>query len=151
MAAYTHKSKYFYGHEVSQYGLENGFVDYGTLAKCFDAVLVNDITKLFYASINGEYNEVEEVNGSTTLYYSKSQDDFIDYDDIDDWDDIQEQTQEIYQYYIISDNGYQILKDCTDEIVFYLPALDVYVWGVTHWGTSWDYVLTDIKIELAEV
>ena len=22
----------------------------------------------------------------------------------------------------------------------------MYVWGVTHWGTSWDYVLTDIEI-----
>ena len=22
---------------------------------------------------------------------------------------------------------------------------DLYIWGVTHWGTSWDYVLTDIR------
>jgi hypothetical protein len=26
----------------------------------------------------------------------------------------------------------------------------MYIWGVTHYGTSWDYVLTDIKIELDE-
>lgn len=55
--------------------------------------------------------------------------------------------QEIYQYYIISYNGAEILKEWTDEIVFYNEELDMYVWGVTHWGTGWDYVLTDIKIE----
>ena len=148
MAKYTHKSKYFHGNKVSTYGLTNSYVDYRTLAKSFDAVLCNDVTKLFYNTINGEYNEVEMVNGSTTLYYSKSQDDFINYDAIENWEDIEEQTIEIYQYYIISDNGYRILKDCTDEIVFYIPVLDVYVWGVTHYGTAWDYVLTDIKIEL---
>ena len=57
---------------------------------------------------------------------------------------------EIFQYYIISDNGAEILKDYTDEIVFYNDVLDMYVWGVTHWGTSWDYVLTDIKLNCGE-
>jgi hypothetical protein len=35
--------KYFYGNEISAYGKKNGFVDYATLAKAFDAVLNNDI------------------------------------------------------------------------------------------------------------
>ena len=58
--------------------------------------------------------------------------------------------EDIFQYFIISDNGAEILKDYTDEIVFYNEALDMYVWGVTHWGTSWDYVLTDIKLNCGE-
>ena len=58
--------------------------------------------------------------------------------------------EEIFQYYIISDNGAEILKDYTNEIVFYNEALDMYVWGVTHWGTSWDYVLTDIRLNCGE-
>ena len=58
--------------------------------------------------------------------------------------------EEIFQYFIISDNGAEILKDYTNEIVFYNEALDMYVWGVTHWGTSWDYVLTDIKLNCGE-
>ena len=58
--------------------------------------------------------------------------------------------EEIFQYFIISDNGAEILKDYTDEIVFYNEALDMYVWGVTHWGTSWDYVLTDIRLNCGE-
>ena len=58
--------------------------------------------------------------------------------------------EEIFQYFIISDNGAEILKDYTDEIVFYNEALDMYVWGVTHYGTSWDYVLTDIRLNCGE-
>lgn len=52
----------------------------------------------------------------------------------------------IFQDYIISEQGYEFLSDYTDEIVFYNPKLDMYIWGITHFGTSWDYVLTDIKL-----
>jgi len=58
--------------------------------------------------------------------------------------------EEIYQYYIISDNGADILKRYTNEIVLYNAELDMYVCGVTHWGTSWDYVLTNIPCEKSE-
>jgi hypothetical protein len=129
MKNYTHKSKYFYGNEISEYGLKNGYVDYRTLAKAFDGVLINDITKLFYTEINGEYNEPELVNGC-------------------DYDEENDEYTEIYQYIVIDNNGVEILQELTDEIVYYLPILDCYVWGITHYGTSWDYVLTDIKIEL---
>ena len=57
---------------------------------------------------------------------------------------------EIFQYFIISDNGAEILKNWTNEIVFYNEELDMYVWGVTHWGTGWDYVLTDIRLNCGE-
>lgn len=50
---------------------------------------------------------------------------------------------EIFQYFIVSNNGADILADA-GEIVFYNETLDMYVWGVTHWGTSWDDVLTNI-------
>ena len=123
--------KYFYGHEISSYGVENNRVDYRTLAKCFEAVLCNDITKLFYSTINGEYNEIEYYNGT-------------DYNEEDDC------YYDVYQYYVISSYGAEILERYTDEIVYYLPAIDIYVWGITHFGTSWDYVLTDIKINEEE-
>lgn len=57
---------------------------------------------------------------------------------------------EIFQYYIISDEGARILKDWTNEILFYNEELDMYVWGVTHYGTSWNYVLTDIQLNCGE-
>lgn len=124
----NNKKKYFYGSEISQYGVDNGYVDYAALAESFDAVLCNDITKLFYCDINGEYSEAELYNGS-------------DYDSEDDY------YHDIYQYYIIDNNGARILSEETDEIVYYIPALDIYVWGVTHYGTAWTHVLTDIKID----
>ena len=58
--------------------------------------------------------------------------------------------EEIFQYFIISDNGAEILKNYTNEIVFYNETLDMYVWGVTHCGRSWDYVLTDIRLDCGE-
>lgn len=174
---YTHTSKFFYGNQISEYGLQNGYIDFRTLAKCGDMVLCNDITKLFYSTINGEYNEPGQVNGyidnSEAIDELQEQiDDMLtEYRETDDSekekqleqaiDELQEQIdelqreqdeqQEIYQYYIISDNLAEILKDYTDEIVYYIPALDIYVWGITHYGTSWDYVLTNIKIDLSEV
>lgn len=42
------------------------------------------------------------------------------------------------------------IEEYTNEIVYYNETLDLYVWGVTHWGTSWDYVLTDIPCERSE-
>lgn len=52
----------------------------------------------------------------------------------------------IFQDYIIDEYGYAFLAEFTDEIVFYNEKLDLYVWGITHFGTAWDYVLTDIKL-----
>ena len=170
---YTHKSKYFCGNKVSDYGLKHGYVDYATLAKAFDAVLCNDITKLFYGTINGEYNEVEQISGfidnsddidelqeqmdelmdeyntTTDPQREKEIDEEIAalQNKIDELQEEQDEQQEIYQYYIVSDAGAHLLQDY-GEIVYYIPTLDVYVWGVTHYGTSWDYVLTDIKLDL---
>lgn len=58
--------------------------------------------------------------------------------------------REIFQYYIISSGGAEILSQNTNELVLYNEELDMYVWCVDHWGTSWDYVLTDIPCEKAE-
>ena len=115
----SEKGKCFMGFPISEYGLEHGYVDYQALSNCFDGVLCNNITK--YAE------DFELVNGSD---YNEEEDYYYD----------------IYQYFIISATGAELLKEYTDEIVYYLEDLDIYIWGVTHWGTSWSYVLTDIKI-----
>lgn len=56
---------------------------------------------------------------------------------------------DVFSYYIIDDRGAEILKEYTDELVYYSSELDMYIWGVTHWGTSWSYVLTSIEIDAA--
>lgn len=159
---------HFFGNEISSYGKEHGFVDYGTLAKAFDAILNNDIMQKtadigYWEIENGDYYYYEDENG--VRYTESERDERIEeleeaIDNAENDEDIEElQNQldivenanyyenDIYQYYIISDNGADILKQYTNEIVYYNEELDMYIWCVTHWGTAWDYVLTDIPCE----
>ena len=168
---YTWRSNYFCGNKVSDYGIENKRVDYATLAKSFDCVLNNEI-------IN--HIDFELCSGSDCYYETESGKIFYNYEELEEQlEELEEQLEEleeeneeytrietekeelenardnpnyhdIYQYYIISFNGAEILEKYTDEIVFYNVELDMYLWGVTHYGTSWDYVLTDIRIETEE-
>lgn len=67
---------------------------------------------------------------------------------MEDWEIVTGEFKEmICCDYIISRYGYEFLAEYTDEIVFYNENLDLYVWGVTHAGTSWDYVCTNIRLK----
>lgn len=57
--------------------------------------------------------------------------------------------KDIFQYFIVSDNALDLLREA-GEAVFICEDLDMIVWGVDHWGTSWDYVMTNIKLNLDE-
>lgn len=120
------QSTYFMGNKISNYGIENKRLDYSTLAKSFNYVLNNDIIQ---NTQNIGFWDV--VSGN--LFYED--------------EDGEEYYEEIYQYYIVSRSGFEILEEL-DEIVFYNEELDMYVWGVTHYGTSWDYVLTDVVLDI---
>ena len=61
----------------------------------------------------------------------------------DYYDDENDTYSEIFQFYIIDGDTAEQLKEHTDNIIFYIDALDLYVLGVTHWGTSWNYVPED--------
>ena len=112
MTTYKLATNYFYGNKASDYAIENGFLDYATFAKSFDAVLNNNII-----SNTSDIGYWDIVNGS-------------------DYDEETESYTEIFQYFIVSDSGAQIIQDMTDEILFYNETLDIYVWGVTHWGNK---------------
>ena len=47
---------------------------------------------------------------------------------------------DVFQYFIIDSQTAEDLKEHTDELVFYVESLDLYILGVMHYGTSWDYV-----------
>lgn len=159
--------EYFFGNKISNYGLEHGYVDYATLAKSFDHIMANDLM----SQLNGVVGYFEPCCGSEEYYEYDGNDYTLDdldneienledkINDPSEGDDIEELERqleemneardnpyyrEIYQYFIIDSRGAEILAEWTDEVVFYNEALNMYVWGVTHWGTSWDYVLTDI-------
>lgn len=116
--------KYFCGNEISNYGKEHGFLDYDTFSRAFDHVLNNFIFELGQDIGYGW----ELVNG---LDFDYEEEEIIE-------------EPEVFQWYIVSDSGAQIIQDYTNEILYYHDELDIYLWGVTHWGTGWDYVLTDI-------
>ena len=161
---------YFCGNRISDYGREHGRVDYATLAKAFDAVLNNNIMSATgweyweqesgfvdnseeIEAIEDEAREIEEqleLGGLSICIEKRTQlEERLEEieNEVYELEAEQDEQPEIFQYFIISDQGAEILEDYTNEIVFYNRELDMYVWGVTHWGTSWDYVLTDIRCE----
>lgn len=164
----------FYGNQVSEYGRENNRLDYGTLAKAFDAVLANNIisdtSDLGYweqisgfvdnsveieelqeesESLQDELNELDDENENDGKRIDEINARLEEIDDeINDLEN-DESYDEIFQYFIISNQGAEILKEI-NEIVFYNDSLDLYVWGVTHYGTSWSYVLTDVEINAGD-
>lgn len=176
MKNYIHKSKYFYGNKIGDYGLKNGYVDYRTLVKSFDAVLNNDIMSNtanigYWEQVNGfignsdeikelteKKEEIENIlldmikkDEETTEEYKILEEKYNDLEtDIQELKEEEDSPSEIYQYYIISGYGADILQDFTNENVFYNDFLNMYVWGVTHWGTAWDYVLTDIPVKVED-
>lgn len=103
-----------FGVKVSNYGLENGYLDYKTLSKIIGDCILNNVIRA---------------------------------ETMEDWEIISGEFKEmVFQDYIISEYGYELLSELTDELVFYNEKLDIFVWAITHFGTSWDYVLTDIEI-----
>lgn len=172
------EQKYYYGNAISEYGLQNGSVDYATLSKCFDAVLNNNIMNLTYdigcwEQVSGTIDNSEEIdeleekrdeleekqeelenlleddenskNDAAKLEQIENEIDEIN-EQIEELEREQDEEQEAFQWFIVDDRGARLLQDI-NEIVYYNEKLDMYLWGVTHYGTSWDYVLTSIKID----
>lgn len=169
---------YFCGKKISDYGMRNGFVDYRTFASCFDAVLNNDLMGIlenqgFYfenenmvdnsekieeleehmEEVENQIEELEELELD-----EKSEEYAILCDLKKELEEIEEEKEElensyekeVFQWFIVSDNGAQLIKEFTNDPLYYNSELDIYFWGVTHYGTSWDYVLTDIPCNCKE-
>lgn len=169
----------FCGHKVSDYGLENGRLDYATLSKCFDAVLCNNILEVDPYALDNiesgdfeiyyfkgeeitreEYEEKrEEIEKELDNLYSIDLTEMSEQEQTkigeeiialeSDLEDFKPCQNEVFQWFIVSDNALELLKEA-GELVLYSEKLDCYVWGVTHWGTSWDYVLTSIRLRKRE-
>lgn len=156
------EQKYYYGNAISEYGMKNGRVDYATLSNCFGLVLNNNIMQLTYdigywEQVSGivdntdEIEELEEKRDELEQENESSPSQILENEINEINDQIEElereqDDQEVFQWYIVDDWGGRLLTKI-NEIVYYNETLDMYLWGVTHCGTSWDYVLTDIKID----
>lgn len=165
---------YFYGHEASDYAKKNGYLDYSTFEKAFNAVLNNNIMDLtnennigFWEQENGKIdnsdeideleNQIEEIEDKMEDIDENSNDYKTFEKEIDEMNnkinELQEQQDnlpEVFQWFIVNDAGADIIKRYTNDPLYYNNDLDMYLWGVTHYGTSWDYVLTDIKLNCGD-
>lgn len=158
------EQKYYYGNAISEYGMENGYVDYATLAKAFNAVLNNDIMSLTYdigsweqvsgiidntdeiEELEEKRDELEEQNENNPSQILENEIDGIN-EKIEELENEQDNEPEVFQWFIVDAWGARLLQQETNEIVYYNDTLDMYLWSVTHYGTSWNYVLTNIAID----
>lgn len=111
--------KYINEKDLNNYERENERLSYKNL-------FYNDDALILCNNIINDYDKLELQSGC-------------------DYDEDADEYTEIYQYYIINDDLAKRLIDI-NEIVYYHNDLDIYILGVTHFGTSWDYVLTDLKL-----
>ncbi len=165
----------FCGNEASDYAKEQGYLDYATFAKAFDAVINNNIMENtcevgFWEQENGIIDNSEEVDAlKEEITDIENRLEFLTDEEIEEAQMLQEEigsiqeqieeleeeqerlyNQEIFQYYIVSDQGAEMIKQYTEDPLFYNETLDMYVWGITHYGTAWSYVLTDVKLNCKE-
>ena len=161
--------EYFYGNKISNYGLENGFVDYATLAKSFDCILNNTIANIpefwdYAEQISGYIDNSDEIE-TLKNQIEECEAALEESEDLDVISEIErdiegmqqhindlesEENRDVFQWYLVSDSGADILREC-NEIVYYNSELNIFLWGVTHYGTSWDYVLTIIECNTGEI
>lgn len=165
----------FCENEASDYAKEQGYLDYATFAKAFDAVMNNNIMENtcevgFWEQENGIIDNSEEVDAlKEEITDIENRLEFLTDEEIEEAQMLQEEigsiqeqieeleeeqerlyNQEIFQYYIVSDQGAEMIKQYTEDPLFYNETLDMYVWGITHYGTAWSYVLTDVKLNCKE-
>jgi hypothetical protein len=77
----------------------------------------------------------------------------------DDYDEESQENIEVYQYYIVDFDNWRLekYKEYLEEtkkesnlLLWYDYELDIYILGISHYGTSWDYVPTEIEIKQDE-
>lgn len=112
-------------------------ISYSELARRVGDCILNNQLR---SELAGDY-EFELFNGQDTYCYKhESEDECQKYSDDCNYENV-----DVYQTYIITRDGAEYLKRNTNEIVYYNDKLDIYLWGIRHFGTPWNGVFTSIK------
>lgn len=128
--------------KMGNYEKESGYASYRTVVERFvgDIVLCNNIAEIdqsVYDNLTIEEKYYNENNEEITEeeYYN------------DDKAYCNRSVPEIYQYYLCNVSDYE-KKQCEKAglILSYSNMLDCDVLCVDHFGTSWGYVLTNVKL-----
>ena len=128
--------------KMGNYEKEQGYASYKTIVDYFigDLVLCNNIVEVDQSVYDNLIIEEK--------YYNENDEEITEeeyYNDDNAYRD--SSTPEIYQWFICNLSDYD-KKQCEKAglILSYSDMLDCDVLCVDHLGTSWDYVLTDVKL-----
>lgn len=113
-------------------------VSYRELARRVGDIILNNQLR---SATSSEFGDWELVNGADSSCYIHEYKEEC----LKEYHKCEYESTDTYQDYIITDSGADYLKRNTNEIIRYNEKLDVYLWGITHYGTSWDSVHTTIK------
>lgn len=130
--------------DMGKYEKEQGYASYRTIVQRFvgDIVLCNNIVEVDPSVYENLLIETEE------KYYNEEGEEITEdqyYGDPNAYCETNE--PEIYQYYLCNVTQWEKEQAESAGLIFsYSDMLDCGVLCVDHWGTGWDYVLTDAKL-----
>ena len=131
-----------YADKMGEYEKEKGYASYRTLVDYFigDIVLCNNIAEIDQSVCDNL--TIEE------KYYNENDEEITEeeyYNDDNAYCD--NSMPEIYQWYVCNLSDWSKKEaEKAGLILSYSDMLDCDVLCVDHWGTSWDYVLTNVKL-----
>lgn len=144
------------GAYVSEHGgtytkVENAYEELqGKTVRCNYAQLFhnNDSLLLCNSIVNVDNSIWDNIeNGDLYDYYDKDGNEITreEYEELGWENGAEEQMRDVYQYYLINESLAHMLINHTDNLIFYSDELDLYVLGVTHFGTGWSCVDEDFR------
>lgn len=123
-----------YLRDVSEMARERKRLDYGSMiALCTEGHMV-------WLSVS-PWKMAEDWEKQTERDF----DCFADADEEEQDED--EADEEVFQWFIIGDEAAYMFSQLTNELIYYSESLDMYLLGVTHFGTAWSGVMTEWKLE----
>lgn len=130
--------------DLGIYEKQNNRLSYYNLVHNYfnNIILCNDIIKEHELELVSKIPSWEDLDEDEKKYYGDEDEYYFE-----------SHNPECYQYYIVNFNSYDEDKIISNPniILFYCYDLNLYILGVTHYGTNWDYVLTNIKLDDIEI
>ena len=149
--------------KLSHFAIRAGMVDYFTASEVVGAELydIYAVDEGDWELVNGDDKYYIDGDGNTydsEMAYERGReletmiDNKEEGQDISNWErDIDLLTNYgevrwVYDYYKITEEGAKILMNESNELVYYNSEIDVYVWGICHYGMSLKLIPTSIPI-----
>lgn len=122
--------------------LKKSRLDYGSMIEfCCNHVLLNNY---IYEALSSAGYYFDFYCGNLIEYYDKDGNE-VSEEEYENIDDGCISYKDVYQYYLISGQDAERLREFTKEVVIYNEELDIYLLCVTHYGTAWSGISANWK------